>query len=58
MLESLISAPSWACQALIWVGKFVLEATPLLDVRHCPMLQPSATSRKTNDANLRKRPKT
>ena len=54
MLENLISAPIWACSALIWAKKFFLEVSALLDVRYCPKLQSRAISRKTNNANLRK----
>ena len=51
--EKIISAPTWACYALIWATHF-FEALALLDVRHCPKLQSYAISRKTNDANLTK----
>ena len=37
--------------------KIFLEDSVLLDYRHCPKLQSYAISRKTNDANLRKRQK-
>ena len=37
--------------------KIFLEDSALLDLRHCPKLQSYAISRKTNDANLRKRQK-
>ena len=54
-IEKIISAPIWACQALIWVTKHFLEISAL-HVTHCPKLLSCAISRKTNDANLRKCP--
>ena len=35
------------------LGHTFFEFSSVLDVRHCPKLQSSAISRKTNDANLR-----
>ena len=57
MLENLILAPIWVCQALIWATIF-FEVLTLLDVRDYPQLQSCAIPRKTNNVNLRKWRKT
>ena len=67
MLENLMSAPIWVCQALIWATVFFIyffihfiylfiyfDVSALLDVRHCPKLESCAISTKTNDANSKK----
>ena len=45
--ENIFLVPVWACQD----HNFFLEVSALLYVRHCPMLQSCAISRKTNNAN-------
>ena len=49
-IEKIILAPVWAPK---WFSK-ISEVSALLNVRHCPRLQSSAISRKTNEATLRK----
>ena len=45
-------------QIIFFLFFFFFEISSLLDVKHCPKLQSSAISRKTNEPNLRKWQKT